>query len=215
MGPDARGLTDVVARLRRALRRSIRSDYPWEARPMAQVEVLQTLHDAGPIRIGDLAVRLNLAQSTVSTLVGRLLSDGLVERGVDRQDRRAAVLSLSPAGVADLAAWDDAHQQRLGRALATLRTDEQRRIAAALPALGRLVEALEAEVLMIRLRSKALAEAGYDPQTRVLRVRFRESGAYEYLDVPPDVWAGLSTSAHPWTEWGSYIKENFEVRPVA
>lgn len=112
---------------------------------MAQVEVLQTLRDAGPIRLGDLAVRLNLAQSTVSTLVGRLLTDGLVDRGVDRQDRRAAVLSLSSAGRADLAAWDDAHQQRLGQALAALPAEEQRRIAAALPALGQLVQALEAE----------------------------------------------------------------------
>ena len=36
---DASALTHVITRLRRALRRSIRSDYPWESLPMAQVEV--------------------------------------------------------------------------------------------------------------------------------------------------------------------------------
>ncbi|MBN9620878.1 MAG: KTSC domain-containing protein [Actinobacteria bacterium] len=69
-------------------------------------------------------------------------------------------------------------------------------------------------MLMIPLRSKALAEAGYDPAAHVLRVHFRNGRTYDYLDVPPDVWAGLRTSAHPWTEWGEYIKENFDVGPA-
>ena len=44
---DARQLTDVVTRLRRALRKSIRTDYPWESLPMAQVELLMSLADNG------------------------------------------------------------------------------------------------------------------------------------------------------------------------
>lgn len=42
----AQQLTDVITRLRRALRSSIRSEFPWEALPMAQVELLQTLAPA-------------------------------------------------------------------------------------------------------------------------------------------------------------------------
>ena len=143
---QARELTDVVARLRRALRRSIRSDYPWESRPMAQVEVLQTLRDTGAIRLGDLAAQLNLAQSTVSTLVGRLLADGLVARGVDPHDRRAAVLELSPAGRKHLREWDAAHRRRLSRALGTLRPSDRNRITAALPALAELVDVLNGDL---------------------------------------------------------------------
>lgn len=141
---SARELTDVVARLRRALRRSIRSDYPWEERPMAQMEVLQTLRDTGAIRLGDLADRLNLAQSTVSALVGRLLNDGLVTRGIDANDRRAAVLELTSAGQTSVAEWDDAHQQRLARALESLSQAQRRRIGSALSALAELVQALDA-----------------------------------------------------------------------
>lgn len=51
-------------------------------------------------------------------------------------------------------------------------------------------------------RSKALESAGYDAATRTLRLRFRHGGLYDYLDVPPEVFEGLTTSAHPWTSGG-------------
>ena len=55
---------------------------------------------------------------------------------------------------------------------------------------------------MTRLwRSKALREVGYDHESRTLRVDFLHGGRYEYLDVGPDVYEGLTHSAHPWTEW--------------
>ncbi|MFT4081634.1 MAG: KTSC domain-containing protein [Nocardioides sp.] len=54
-------------------------------------------------------------------------------------------------------------------------------------------------------RSKALAEVGYDPDLRCLRVRFRTGGLYDYLDVPPEVFTGLLDSAHPWTEWSAHV----------
>jgi DNA-binding MarR family transcriptional regulator len=140
---DARTLTDVITRLRRTLRRSIRSDYPWEARPMAQVEVLQSLGESGPTRIGDLADRLRLAQSTTSTLVGQLIAAGLVTRDVDPDDRRASIVALTASGRADLKNWDSAHRRRLGAALGTLSASDQRAILAVVPALGRLVDALD------------------------------------------------------------------------
>lgn len=138
----ARELTDVITRMRRALRRSIRVDYPWESRPMAQVEVLQMLQETGAIRLGDLADRLNLAQSTVSSLVGRLLADGMVERTVDPRDRRAALTRLTADGEQHLADWNDAHRRRLGRALRSLDAADRATVDAALPALARLVDAL-------------------------------------------------------------------------
>ena len=144
-GARARELTDVITRMRRALRRSIRVDYPWEARPMAQIEVLQMLQDTGPIRLRDLAGRLNLAQSTVSSLVGRLLTDGLVQRATDEHDRRAARIQLTPDGRQHLSEWDDAHRRRLGRALRTLDAADRNKVQDALPALGRLADALNSE----------------------------------------------------------------------
>lgn len=141
----ARELTAAVTQLRRALRRSIRVDYPWEARPIAQIEVLQMLGDSGAVRLGDLAARLNLAQSTVSGLVSALVAEHLVARDVDERDRRAMVVQLTEAGRAQLAEWDAAHRERLAGALDRLNPDDRARVLAAVPALGRLAAELNAD----------------------------------------------------------------------
>jgi DNA-binding MarR family transcriptional regulator len=142
---DARGLTDVVSRLRRVLRSSIRTDYPWESLPMAQVELLQSLAESAPARVGDLAARLRLAPSTVSGLISQMITSGLVERGTDAHDRRVAVVGLSEAGGRQLAEWNAAHQRRIAGALAELEPAERAAIDGALPALSRLVDRLAAQ----------------------------------------------------------------------
>jgi DNA-binding MarR family transcriptional regulator len=139
---DAQQLTDVVTRLRRALRTSIRTDYPWESLPMAQVELLLALRERQPARIGELATRLKLAPNTVSGLVQQLVEAGLVGRGPAPADRRVAAVTLTPAGLAKLDEWELAHHRRLSAALADLGTADQAAVRAALPALARLVERL-------------------------------------------------------------------------
>jgi hypothetical protein len=59
-------------------------------------------------------------------------------------------------------------------------------------------------------RSKALEGAGYDPGTRTLRLLFRHGGLYDYFDVPPEVFEGLTTSAHPWRDWQTHITETYD-----
>ncbi|WP_037909950.1 MarR family winged helix-turn-helix transcriptional regulator [Actinacidiphila yeochonensis] len=143
--PDARALTDAVTRMRRALRASIRSDYPWEQLPMAQVELLQVLGEHSPARIGDLAARQRLAASTVSGLIGQMITSGLVAREVDPADRRASVVTLTDSGREQLAAWTDAHERRMDAALASLRPEDRAAVQAALPALFHLAEELDPE----------------------------------------------------------------------
>ena len=138
----AQQLTDVVTRLRRALRTSIRTEYPWEALPMAQIELMQALSDRSPARVGDLAARQRLSTSTVSGLIGQLMTAGLVVRGTHADDRRVAVVELTEAGRRQLADWQSAHQRRIGAALERLESGEQEAVAAALPALAKLVEYL-------------------------------------------------------------------------
>src|SRR5512139_1521465 len=131
-------LTDVVTRLRRALRTSIRTEYPWESLPMAQIELMQSLNDSSPARVGDLAARLRLSASTVSGLISQLMSAGLVNRGTHPEDRRVAVVGLTEAGHAQLAGWQAAHQRRIGAALGQLSEEDRGAVTAALPALAKL-----------------------------------------------------------------------------
>ncbi len=140
---DAWLLTDVVTRLRRVLRASIRSDYPWEALPMAQVEILQRLRDEPGLRVNDLAARHRLANNTVSVLVQQMVVADLITRTPDPADRRAVRLNLTPAGLQMLGDWQRAHERRLESALDRLDTSDRSAVLAALPALSRLVDELE------------------------------------------------------------------------
>jgi DNA-binding MarR family transcriptional regulator len=110
---------------------------------MAQVELLQTLSDVSPARIGDLAERLHLASSTVSGLIAQMMSAGLVRRDTDPADRRAAVVTLTNEGRAQLAQWERLHEQRIGQAYHRLPAADRRAISSALPALGRLIRMLK------------------------------------------------------------------------
>ncbi|MEV4616538.1 MarR family transcriptional regulator [Kitasatospora sp. NPDC049258] len=139
----AQRLTDVITRLRRALRSSIRTDYPWESLPMAQVELLQTLA-AAPLRVGELADRQRLAPNTVSGLIGKLLDAGFVDRQADPGDRRTARIALTDAGHQQLNDWRQAHERRLADALESLSPADREAVMLALPGLEQLARSLSA-----------------------------------------------------------------------
>lgn len=139
---DAQQLTDVVTRLRRALRTSIRTDYPWESLPMAQVELLLALSDHEPAKIGQLATLQRLAPNTVSGIVQQLLEAGLASRETDPADRRVARVALTEAGRQQLAEWQRAHERRIENALNRLRPADRDAILGALPGLNDLVDHL-------------------------------------------------------------------------
>ena len=140
--PQTHHLTEVVTQLRRALRASIRTDIPWEALPMAQVELLQTLAEVSPARISDLAEKLHLAPSTVSGLISQMMKSRLVARDTDPSDRRAAVVTLTTTGRSQLAEWEQAHEQRISAAFEQLDDRDRQAINRALPALDRLTRRL-------------------------------------------------------------------------
>ncbi|MGK4583895.1 MarR family winged helix-turn-helix transcriptional regulator [Kitasatospora sp. HPMI-4] len=137
----AQRLTDVITRLRRALRSSIRTEYPWESLPMAQVELLQTLA-AAPLRVGELAARQRLAPNTVSGLVGKLLEAGFVDRQADPGDRRTARIALTEAGHQQLRDWQRAHERRMADALESLTQADREAVMGAIPGLEQLAKAL-------------------------------------------------------------------------
>ena len=64
---------------------------------MPQAKTLFYLAD-GPRRMSDIAGRLGVEMPSATTMIGRLVAKGLVERMQDPGDRRAVVCSLTPAG---------------------------------------------------------------------------------------------------------------------
>jgi DNA-binding MarR family transcriptional regulator len=141
---ELESLADVVARLRRALRRSVRVDVPFESLSVAQVELMQYLAENPGLRASDLADRLLLAPTTISTLLNLLLSKEIVERRPDASDRRAWHLHLTATGIQQLTAWQASNEQILRGALEQLGDKDRTAIREALPALNLLVRHLDA-----------------------------------------------------------------------
>lgn len=135
-------LTEVITKLRRALRTSIRTDYSWESLPMAQVELMQTLNEAGDLRIGDLASVMLLAPNTVSSLVQQAVTVKRVERIKHPDDGRIAVVRLTEHGASQLKEWIEAHEYRLSAALAELSAKDRTCIFRAVTSLDRLTTKL-------------------------------------------------------------------------
>ena len=103
---------------------------------------LTRLQRSGPTRVTELATAEGVTQPSMSTLVARLVDQGLVSRGGDPQDARVVVLDLTPAGEDLLAQRRADRAERLTRALAGLPPEDTARITDAVPALTRLADAL-------------------------------------------------------------------------
>ncbi len=86
----------------------------------------QVIANEGPIRMGDLAGRLLLANSSCNRIVGRLVTAGLLSRSRGDVDRREVVIDTTPAG------------RRLYRRMAAMHTrDIERRFGDLLSTSGR------------------------------------------------------------------------------
>lgn len=93
--------TDDVARLRSALGRTSR----WLDRSSrggelsrSQMSILGTVVRRGPLGIGELAEIEGVNPTMLSRVVAKLDDQGLVERRVHPQDRRAATVQVTDAG---------------------------------------------------------------------------------------------------------------------
>lgn len=138
-------LADVVARLRRAMRRSARVRLPGSALSVAQLELLSTIEENPGARPGELARVLRLAPNSVSTLANSLAASGMVRRVADPRDARGAVFELTAEAVDQVHAWRDSNAAALAAALAGLSDADQRAVTEALPALTHLVAVLDTQ----------------------------------------------------------------------
>ncbi|SHM94194.1 MarR family winged helix-turn-helix transcriptional regulator [Cryptosporangium aurantiacum] len=138
-GTVADELSTLLGRLHRTLRRAARSDLPDEPLPAAQMEVLRVVRSKPGIGVKAVATALGTAPNTVSTLVGDLTAGGYLDRSPDPENRRAVRLTLTPAATGLIDGYTD-HRRRIALAAADqLDQSDLDALAAALPALNRLL----------------------------------------------------------------------------
>lgn len=106
---------------------------------LVAASTLATLERRGPSRVTELAEAQSVSQPAMTGLVGRLVLQGLAERSADPDDRRGVLVAVTQEGRALLAARRHERAETLAALLDDLDADDRAALAAALPALNRLV----------------------------------------------------------------------------
>jgi DNA-binding MarR family transcriptional regulator len=137
--------TDLAGDLQRVLAKLItvirRGDVNSPSRPdltMAQVSILLTLLDSGPIRMTELATRERVRTPTTTVAIRRLEKLGLVKRSRDPSDMRAVLVEVTPKGVVEYQEALEARRLHLAELLGRLSDDERADLIRALRPLERL-----------------------------------------------------------------------------
>ena len=141
-GPAAELLAAISA-VRRTARRAVRQRWHAEPLPMAHGELLRLVAAQPGISVAEAAAELRLAPNTVSTLVSRLVTDGLMTRGRVLADGRAVRLSVTAKARQRLSSYRDLRAELTRSAMARLAPADVEALASAAPALLRLAEQLE------------------------------------------------------------------------
>ena len=136
-------VADLVARLRRAMRKAARARTPTMPLSVAQLELLSVLQEHPGARPGDLAGLLHLAPNSVSTLANAMVSAAMLDRSPGATDKRAAAFTLTPQGADLVRQWRTTNTALLQSSIAALNTRDRQLLAEALPVLERLVAAID------------------------------------------------------------------------
>ncbi|MET8519597.1 MarR family transcriptional regulator [Nocardioides sp. NPDC004968] len=104
--------------------------------------VLAGLARTGPQRVTDLAKVAGVSQPAMTQLVNRLTQQGMLARVADDADRRAVLVEVTDTGRDVLETRRGQRAGVLDAALARVSVEDRAAIAAALPALDRLVDAV-------------------------------------------------------------------------
>jgi DNA-binding MarR family transcriptional regulator len=134
---ETRAVLEALRRVVQALRVTARDAELRHGISAAQLFVLHLLAGDGPASVSELAERSFTHQSSVSVVITRLATAGLVARGRSSDDRRRAVIALTPKGRGLLRRVPEPAQTRLVTAVARVSAGERRALARGLVALVR------------------------------------------------------------------------------
>ncbi|HET7627657.1 MAG TPA: MarR family transcriptional regulator [Bacillales bacterium] len=103
MGKERERIDEVlrsIRKLNRALFQLLREAADLSDATAVQLMVLKTLSKQPDISLSELADHLQLGNSTMSGVVERLVTSGLIVRERSKEDRRTIVMRLTEAGMA-------------------------------------------------------------------------------------------------------------------
>lgn len=134
----AADLQRVLAKLVTVVRRGAITPGPQPDLTMAQISILLTLLDSGPIRMTELAARERVRTPTTTVAIRRLERLGLVKRSRDPRDMRAVLVEVTDEGQVQYREALEARRTHLAELLRKLSGDERADLVRALKPLERL-----------------------------------------------------------------------------
>lgn len=139
--PTRTDIAPLAADLRIAVGQLIRRLRAENLFPLTQTWVLGRLDREGPASVSDLAQAMRVRPQSMAQTVGDLEAEGMVERNPDPDDRRRALVSLTTAGQARIAADRAAREGWLVKALEELPDADRETIERSVEILARLADA--------------------------------------------------------------------------
>ena len=131
-------LQRVLSKLFSVLRRGDHRGADGPDLTLAQLSILLTLLDQGPIRMTELAARERVRTPTTTVAIRRLEKLGLVKRSRDPSDLRAVLVEITPKGHAQHAESLAARRASLANMLRRLSPEDVQVLESALGPLSRL-----------------------------------------------------------------------------
>jgi DNA-binding MarR family transcriptional regulator len=136
----AEELQRVLSRLFSVLRRGDTTRGETGDLTLAQLSILLTLLDQGPIRMTELAAHERVRTPTTTVAIRRLEKLGLVKRSRDPSDLRAVLVDITPKGLAQHREALAARRAQLAALLSKLGEEDLETLTKALVPLERLAE---------------------------------------------------------------------------
>ena len=136
----AEGLHRVLSKLVSVLRRGDTSRVATGDLTLAQLSILLTLIDRGPIRMTELAAHERVRTPTTTVAIRRLEKLGLVRRSRDQSDLRAVLVDITDKGLAVHRESLANRRAALAAMLSQLSDDDVETLTKALAPLERLAE---------------------------------------------------------------------------
>ena len=134
-GELQRVLSKVLSVLRHTGKTSTSGDLT-----LAQLSILLTLLDQGPMRMTELAAHERVRTPTTTVAIRRLEKLGLVKRSRDPSDLRAVLVDITPQGLSQHQEALASRRDHLAHLLSKLSEEELDALAKALAPLERIAE---------------------------------------------------------------------------
>jgi MarR family transcriptional regulator, 2-MHQ and catechol-resistance regulon repressor len=133
----------VMARASRAIAERTRKSMESSGLSPSEFGVLEALYHKGPLTIGEIGGRLLMASGSMTYVVDKLESRGLLARRVSADDRRAILVELTPQGDSWISDIFPRHAEEIRQATDGLTVEEKHITAALLRRLGKYAQDLE------------------------------------------------------------------------